>query len=531
MPNSPSPEPNREIPEDASQQSSLARKLLLLLVLIATGAYVGSSMVQQAKLEALAKQNHEALANRWEWGQRECQIPEEEFASFDELSTLFEEMLVRELDAALAFSQQAFEQDSFCDPMLNYTAVALSEYIAESGSKQSTHFSTIDLWIEAVPDSAFPYAIRGGAWVDIAFDRRGNKLSKNTSTEQFAGMRDAFGRAKVDLEKALELDPNSLAAYVNYLRYSMANGVKRTAPALLDRALDAGIVSQRLFWRYFQAAAPEWGATLETIDHGIARARPLIARDRRLNKVLGARHHFMAQKLMREEEYKKASDLWRHALRYADDCQWYYLLGNSLRLQRHNQAAVKEFDKALAGCGEYFAVHLARGKSNLYMGENEEAIEDFTKALAIDNRRKRAFTGRAEAFERLGRYEEAISDFRAGAKLTSKPSAWHLGRLGEILYYDLQRYSEALPVYARMLELYPTNPNGWHRYGMTLHKLGRSEAREALEQYLALVDHTDDAHRKKVAEARSTLGVASTVKSRSRNALPGLSGMGTRSDS
>ncbi len=523
--------PNGEVPEADSAQTSLSRRLVLLLVLIGVGAYVGSSMVEQAKHEALEKQDRDALANRWEWGQRECPIAQEQFASFEELSAMLDDVQVLELDAAFAFSQQAFEKSSFCDPMMNWTAVALAGYVAESGSEQNARFSTIDLWIEAVPDSAFPYAIRGGAWVDIAFDRRGNRLSKDTSKEQFAGMRDAFVRAKADLEKAIELDPKNLAAYLNYMRYSRANDVRHAAPAILDRALDAGVVSQRLFWRYFEAAGPEWGATLETIDHGVAKARPLISSDRRLSKVLGARYHFMAQKHMRKEEYKQASDLWQSALRYADDCKWYYLRGNALRLQRHNTAAVKEFDKALEGCGEYFAASLARGKSNLYMGENEEAIEDFSRALAIDAKHRRALTGRAEAHERLGRYEEAVSDYRAGAELTSKPSAWHLGRLGEVLYYDLQRYSEALPVYARMVELYPTNPNGWHRYGMTLHRLGRGEAREVLEHYLALADPTDEAHASKVAEARSTLGIAKRIKARSRGTLPGLSGMGTKVDS
>ena len=150
----------------------------------------------------------------------------------------------------------------------------------------------------------------------------------------------------------------------------------------------------------------------------------------------------------------------------------------------------QEYTRALAAAEEIVELRgapsdwMAKGKTEIEIGQFEEALASFEKALELDAEDAAAWRNRGFALGNLGRNEEALASFEKTLELNAKyGAAWHgqgvaLGGLG--------RYDEALVPYEKAVELNPEDAEAWRNRGFTLGNLGRYE--EALASYERAVE-------------------------------------------
>ncbi len=121
------------------------------------------------------------------------------------------------------------------------------------------------------------------------------------------------------------------------------------------------------------------------------------------------------------------------------------------------------------------------GKEFVASGNYEDAIAQFTKLIEENPEYTEAYVARAEAYEKDGKKAEAASDYKRATVFENKDESiyYNAGRL----YYELERYDEAIPMLTKVSELDKKHVDAY-KYKM--------ESHIALEQYdKALKESTD----------------------------------------
>lgn len=160
----------------------------------------------------------------------------------------------------------------------------------------------------------------------------------------------------------------------------------------------------------------------------------------------------------------------------------------------NNDAAIKEFKKALAFDPQNATAHTYMGQIYLSQGKMNEAINEFKTVVQIDNTSVTtdtsvtsvtAHTNLGNAYFQAKQYSAAEKEFKTAAKLDpTKPLPdYTLG----LLYTQTNRYSEAEAQFNKVAKISPSDGNVFYALGALFNKTGRTEdAVKQLEKALKL---------------------------------------------
>jgi tetratricopeptide (TPR) repeat protein len=135
------------------------------------------------------------------------------------------------------------------------------------------------------------------------------------------------------------------------------------------------------------------------------------------------------------------------------------------------EAALADYDKALALDPENVGAYINRGLVHSDRGELDAADADETKALALDPDNATAYNNRGFARSKKGDYEAAIADLEKAIALDPKLAYSYNNRAHALA--ALGRYEEALADYDRSLALDAKNAVAYNNRGNTLYELGQ----------------------------------------------------------
>lgn len=136
----------------------------------------------------------------------------------------------------------------------------------------------IDVWIEAKPESYYPWLVRGMRRVGLAWEARGDGWASSVGEDGWKAFRALLGDARADLERAAELEPGSVWPFVELLSVAMGLSLgDEVAQSYFERGLQADRNELRLYEHRWQGLLPRWGGTLEGLQ---AFLRPLLAKER-----------------------------------------------------------------------------------------------------------------------------------------------------------------------------------------------------------------------------------------------------------
>ena len=151
--------------------------------------------------------------------------------------------------------------------------------------------------------------------------------------------------------------------------------------------------------------------------------------------------------------------------------------------QQRFDAALANFDKAVALAPDFTEALISRGLVLAHLGRFDDALASYDRVLSLKPDAE-IFSNRGAALYRLGRFEEAAASY--GSALALQPEAETFTRLGAALY-RLGRFDEALASYDKALALKPDYAEAFNSRGAALVKLARfDQALENIDQAIAL---------------------------------------------
>jgi tetratricopeptide (TPR) repeat protein len=138
---------------------------------------------------------------------------------------------------------------------------------------------------------------------------------------------------------------------------------------------------------------------------------------------------------------------------------------------------IQVFANRFLGMGRQYAWAIAhRGETYRQMGNYEAALADFDRAIALDENYAWAIASRGVAYWLMGNYEAALADFDRAIQLDEK-LIWPIGSRG-ITYRLMGDYQAATTELGRGIEL-DGDEFGWWYYQRALAHLAQSQANAA----------------------------------------------------
>lgn len=290
------------------------------------------------------------------------------------LRSLLEHSRFSELNQYAEKLQSEFEADPLKEywPLDAFDAFDSAE--EELGKK-------LDAWVAATPGSFAPYMARGTHRVRVGYAMRGAAWASETHQENFVRMREAFGKAVQDLDRARALRPKLVAALRQKLLMAMPGRGVVSADHALAQALALCPTCFQVRVTYILGLEPRWGGSYEEMDRFARGADP--KKNPRLRLLAG----------------------------YADLDRSHVLHG-----QKNLDEALKAVNRACA-LGEN--PHFLSGRADILRAKSQyqEALADLNRVLELRPLDPHILIERARVENRLKRRELAGLDLLAGLRI------------------------------------------------------------------------------------------------------------------
>ncbi|HEX7599736.1 MAG TPA: tetratricopeptide repeat protein, partial [Polyangia bacterium] len=143
------------------------------------------------------------------------------------------------------------------------------------------------------------------------------------------------------------------------------------------------------------------------------------------------------------------------------------------------QSELAIWDDTVRNCPLNDRAYLTRGSVYWTNGQLDAALRDYDRAIALNSRNAKAYLGRGNVTLDHGRYEDAIRDYDKALELNPGLADAHNGR-GQVLGYRGQ-VAPAIREFKRAIELYPELAQAHYNLANALQALGALDA--ALDSY------------------------------------------------
>lgn len=148
----------------------------------------------------------------------------------------------------------------------------------------------------------------------------------------------------------------------------------------------------------------------------------------------------------------------------------FYLQGGDQAKKENFDAAIANFDKALALNPNYAEAYNSRGEARSRLRDYEGAIKDYNQAITLDPKLAIAYSNRGASYHRSGKYKEAIKDYGQSIALDPDFTAVYSNR--GAAYHKLGKKEEAINDYNKSIALDPKFPVVYNNRGAARSALG-----------------------------------------------------------
>jgi tetratricopeptide (TPR) repeat protein len=284
--------------------------------------------------------------------------------------------------------------------------------------------------------------------------------------------------ARVDLEKLLAAQPQSIDAQVQLGNLNLAEGHFKEAESIFRKSSQASQGDLRPIEGLLtaQVEQQQFDSALGLIRAELAKA-PESTQLRRL----------LAQTALRAGNKELAIEQFKQALsRNPQDVDIYLEFGEALRAMGNYQEALAQFDKAyqMAPKDPRFLVGLATTKE--LMGRKESARDNYRKALALQPDNPNVMNNLAYLIVETGGNPQEAQQLAQEAVKRQPQQPDFTDTLGWV-YLKSGHSDSALQVFTNLVRRYADNPTfRYHLAASMAQKGDRAAAREALAAALAL---------------------------------------------
>lgn len=130
--------------------------------------------------------------------------------------------------------------------------------------------SQFEKWLARYPSAYQPYMARANYYHSLAWKARGGKFIQETPAENITQMRAFITLAQTDVDQALRLQPQSLAAYHLQIYISRLQGDKEDARKAIRQGTEYYPYTYYQHLAYMDHLQPRWGGSFQqTARHAI----------------------------------------------------------------------------------------------------------------------------------------------------------------------------------------------------------------------------------------------------------------------
>lgn len=205
----------------------------------------------------------------------------------------------------------------------------------------------------------------------------------------------------------------------------------------------------------------------------LARATELMPRDPAPRYNTGFAYEILGDFDKAAESYRKTLELDPNYARAHNN------LGTIALKKDQSDAALEHFKKAAHLDPKFAEAYNNMGVAMRKLGNDEVAEEYFEKALAVRPDYSEAHLNLANVEYASNSYEEAAEHYQAARVLFDSNADLTAAMNWGNALAKLGKFEKALEVYNALVAIQPDNARAWHNAGVTLEKLGRTEAAKA----------------------------------------------------
>jgi len=321
----------------------------------------------------------------------------------------------------------------------------------------------LDSWVNYSPERYAPYLARATYYYSKAWESRGNRSAKDTSEEQFSGIRFYFGQAADDIDTALNINPNLLPAY--YIQIGIFNSIgdnekeDRSLRDALEIFPGSFLIRSRFMW----AKAPRWGGTYREMESFAKEAEQYAEYNPELTALYGFIYYDQSRRMVSRKDYKKAVELCNKALSFGDNWLFYKQRANVYyNFLEDSQTALADIDRAILLRPTIDESYRLRAKIYFHDDDLKNAYDDLLTAELIKPGDRKTQEWRAWAGKNLMQrghkvFKEdlnaAIERYNHSIRFDPEAAIAYYWR--GVAYYRLKQIDSAQPDFQKSIDLDP----------------------------------------------------------------------------
>ena len=239
-------------------------------------------------------------------------------------------------------------------------------------------------WIEHSSDHFAPYLARAHYYYTKGWESRGYSWARDTTQEQFRRMHQNFQKASDDAQRARDIYPRLLTAYIILVGISNATGNDPGEQDWSQAGLELFPHSFLIRSTYMNAITPRWGGSYRQMENFAKEAEAYTQDNPYLTCLYGYIYCDQAKVLKSRKKYDEAATLYTKAMAFGDS--WYFY-NERAKVYHHY---LKAPDKALADAD--YSIYLQatreesyRTRARIHFQKNDynAALDDLHTAILL----------------------------------------------------------------------------------------------------------------------------------------------------
>ncbi|WP_119303875.1 tetratricopeptide repeat protein [Dongia deserti] len=159
--------------------------------------------------------------------------------------------------------------------------------------------------------------------------------------------------------------------------------------------------------------------------------------------------------LVGKGRYDEAIAEYNRSIALKPTARTYYLRGIAHRWKSENEAAISDFDQAIAMEPDFADAYFSRGLANFELGKLDIALDNYDEAIRINPRFVNAYNSRGHTHFTRKEWDLAVPEYKSAIEIDPTYSAGHQNLA--TTYVALKQYKLAVEEYDRALQLAPGN--------------------------------------------------------------------------
>lgn len=335
--------------------------------------------------------------------------------------------------------------------------------------------SLMDAWKRQSPDNAFALAASGTAYVAMAGAQRGGDFADKTSEGAFEAMHRLLALARMDLDRAVSIDPRLTPAYHAMIHAARMDSDPAYAASAAKQALAVDPANFPVYASLVGMAQPRWGGDVALMNRLIDQAQTHAAENPLLRILLSQRDD--ARSVIEDCRCDDLADadLYRRYFAEVAILDMLKSAGWAMEQRYHPELSVVYRSEFLRFYPDDLGPREGLTFGLLQLGQMGWALQEGNELVRREPRDANAYGLRGAAYRASGDPVHAAEDYERALRINPGDSSLPF-LLGDIYANEIHDWNKGWQIADQLIEA--NDPRGW----LLRAQIQKAEPRDGLDQ-------------------------------------------------